>query len=445
MKQIKKGELKQLNKTYKNNNVNLIARNALNRVSISDLVKNNTQSSSTQNNFSINLDTLKVTNQMQSGRCWIFAGLNILREYTAKKYKLDDFELSQNFVSFYDKLEKCNYFLELMISLKDKPLDDRLLLHFLTNPIDDGGQWNMFVNIIKKYGIVPKSVYPETYQSENTTQINVYLNRYLRKTTMLIRNSSNKKEIDRIKEQAVKDIYFILCDAFGVPPTEFTFDFTNKKKKYHYGDLTTPKKFFNEYIGINLNNFVSIINSPTKDKPFNKAYEDIYLNNVAEGSKVRYLNLEMSRIKELSIKQLQDGHPVWFGSDCVKYGYFDKKGGLWDDKSYNEDLLFQVDTFLSKDEMLDYRESSMDHAMVLTGVNLVNGKPTKWKVQNSWGDTVGNKGYYVATNSWFDRFVYQVVIDKKYLTEKELKAYEEQPIYLEPWDPMGSLAKNCLN
>ena len=440
MNQIKKGVLKELNKTYINNNLNLVARNALNKVSISDLVKNNLQSSSTQDNFSINIETLKVTNQMQSGRCWIFAGLNILREYTAKKYKLEDFELSQNYVSFYDKLEKSNYFLELMIKLKDKPLDDRLLLHFLTNPIDDGGQWDMFANIIRKYGIVPKSVYPETYQSENTTQINVYLNRYLRKITMIIRKS-NQKEITKIKDEAMEKVYFMLCNAFGVPPTEFSFDFTNKKKKYHYSDVITPKKFFTDYIGINLNNYVSIINSPTEDKPFNKMYEDKYLNNVIEGNKVRYLNLDINRIKELTIKQLSDGYPVWFGSDCIKYGYFDRKGGLWDDKSYNEDLLFQIDKYLTKDEMLDYRESAMDHAMVLTGVNLIKGKPTKWKIQNSWGDKVGNKGYYVATTSWFDRFVYQVVINKKYLSEKEKNTLKQEPILLEPWDPMGSLAK----
>jgi len=441
MREIKKEQLSKLNSLYKDNIINTIAKNALNKNTISSLVKNTTQNEFVQNNFSINIETLKVTNQMQSGRCWIFASCNFLREFTAKKYNLEDFELSQNYITFYDKLEKSNFFLDVMIQLKDKPLDDRLLLHYLSNPVDDGGQWDMFVNIVKKYGIVPKSAYPETYQSSNTEQINIILNRFLRKTTMLIRKSKSKKEINKIRKEAVEKIYSVLCNAFGTPPVKFTFDYTDKKKKYFYTDIITPKEFFNKYIGISLNNYVCIINSPTKDKPFNKVYVDKNLKNVIEGKDITYLNLDINRMKELTIKQLSNKTPVWFGSDCVKYGYFDREGGLWDDKSYNEDLLFQIDSYLTKDEMLDYRESSMNHAMVLTGVNIINNKPTKWKVQNSWGDKIGNKGYYVATTSWFERFVFEVVIDKKYLSKKELEALKEKPTYLDPWDPMGSLAK----
>lgn len=441
MKQIQKSYLNDIKKEYLEDNAYSIARHALNNNMIVDIIRSNKNSSLTQNNFSINIETLPVSNQMQSGRCWIFAGCNFLREFTAKKYNMDSFELSQNYVAFYDKLEKSNYFLESMISLKDKDVTDRVVMHLLNEPISDGGQWDMFVNIVKKYGIVPKSVFPENYQSSNTAQIDILLNRYLRRAALMIRKASSLKEIDTIKNNSIKEIYFMLCTSFGTPPSRFSFDFTDKKKKYHYKENLTPKTFLNEFIGVKLDDYVSIINAPTKDKPYNNVYTVKYLGNVYEGNIVKYLNLDMKRLKELTIKQLKDGIPVWFGSDCIKYGYFNKNGGLWDDKSYNEDLLFQIDTFMTKEEMLDYRESTMNHAMVLTGVNLVGENPTKWKIQNSWGDKVANKGYYVATDSWFDRFVYQVVVDKKYLNEKELNAIKGEVHYLEPWDPMGSLAK----
>ena len=201
----------------------------------------------------------------------------------------------------------------------------------------------------------------------------------------------------------------------------------------------TPKEFLERYIGINLNEYVSIINSPTKDKPFNQTYTVKYLGNVIEGNAVKYLNMEMDRLKELVIEQLKNNEPVWFGSDCVKGS--DRESGIWDDLSFDRDLLFQVDTKMSKGAMLETRESAMNHAMVITGVNLEDERPTKWKIENSWGDTVANKGYYVATDSWFSKFVYQAVINKKYLTEEEKMNLEKEPQKLELWDPMGTLAE----
>ena len=441
MKQIQKRHLEKLKTLYLNNDIYSISRHALSRNKISDLVRNTERTEFTQNQFSIDIQTLPVTNQMQSGRCWIFAGCNILREYTAKKYKLKNFELSQNYISFYDKLEKSNFFLEKMIELKEKPLDDRLVLHILDNPIDDGGQWDMFVNIVKKYGVVPKNAYPETFQSSNTDQLDKILNRYLRKITNLIRDNKSVKQLNEIKQTAMDNIYYLLCSSFGVPPTKFSFEYVDKNKKYHCIDDLTPKRFFSECVGINLDNYVSIINAPTKDKSFNKLYYVKHIGNVCDGKPVTFLNLEMKRFKQIVLSQLSDKNPVWFGSDCDKYGYFNTDEYLWDDKSYNEDLLLQIDSFMTKDEMLDYRESQMNHAMVLTGVNIKNNKPTKWKIQNSWGEKIANKGYFVATDSWFDRFVYQAVVNKKYLTEEEKQLLNMQKIPLDPWDPMGTLAK----
>ena len=441
MNEIKKEDLEEIKKEYTQNKINTVSRHALNKNKISDLVTLSERSSCLQNNFSINLDTLPVTNQKASGRCWIFAGCNILREKVAKKYNLEQFELSQNYIAFYDKLEKCNYFMTSIISLLDKDLDDRTLSFILTRGIEDGGQWDMFVNIISKYGVVPKDVFPETYQSSNTKEVDNLLNLYLRGFTAKIRNiKSNKTKVEEFRKKGIKEVYQILCSCFGIPPVKFSFEYVDKDKNYNIMKDITPNEFLEDFVEFNATDYISIINSPTKDKPFNELYTVKYLGNVVEGKNIRYINLPMERFKELVLFQLTDKESVWFGSDCTKYG--NRENGFWDDASYNEQELFQVDLNMTKEEMLDMRESAMNHAMVLTGVNIDEEKPTKWKIQNSWGDETAHKGYFVATDTWFDKYVYQVVINKKYLNEEELNILDKQPIELEPWDPMGTLAHN---
>lgn len=437
MKEIKKEYLNSLLKEYMNDPIYSISRSALNKTKISDLVRVGEESVNIQNHFSVDIDTMKVANQKNSGRCWIFAGLNILREKVAKKYNIEKFELSQNYIAFYDKLEKCNYFLDSIITLLDKDKDDRLLSFILQRGIEDGGQWDMFVNVVKKYGVVPQSVFAETYQSENTREIDNVLNRFLRKVAFKLRKCSSE-DIDSIKDDAISKIYKLLCSSFGVPPKSFSFEFVDKDKKYNIIKDITPMDFLNNYIDIDLDEYVSIINSPTSEKPFNKTYTVSYLGNVVEGKDILYLNLEMSRLKELSLLQLQNFEPVWFGSDCMKYGDRDK--GFWDDKSFNEQDLLGLDLTMTKEEMLDTRESSMNHAMVLTGVNIDDSAPNRWKIENSWGDEVADKGYYVATDTWFDNYVYQVVINKKYLNDEEKELLGLKPTILNPWDPMGTLA-----
>lgn len=441
MKELTKEYLNEIDSEYKENKIYKLSRLALNKTKISDLVRVGEEKSHLGNNFSIDIKTMKVANQKNSGRCWIFAGLNILREEIAKRYDIEDFELSQNYIAFYDKLEKCNYFLNSVIELSDKDIDDRLLSFILMRGIEDGGQWDMFVNVVKKYGVVPKNTFPETFQSENTGEIDNILNRYLRKTTYMIRRLYKKNqmdEIDKLKEKVMKEIYQILCSSFGIPPKEFSFEYVDKKEKYHLIKNITPLKFLEEFVNFNIDDYVSIINSPTIDKPFNKTYTIKYLGNVIEGKKILHLNLSMDRFRDLIVNQLSDKKLVWFGSDCSKYG--DRDEGIWDDNSYDEGSLLQIDLKMSKEEMLDMRESAMNHAMVFTGVNIEDGIPTKWKIENSWGDEKANKGYYVATTSWFNNYVYQAVIDKKYLSKNEIKLLDEEPKELEPWDPMGTLA-----
>ena len=436
MKEIFIEDLNRIEKEYSKNIGYTIARRALNKTKISDLSIKSEQTEYTRNAFSIDLKTLPVTNQKRSGRCWIFAGCNVIREKIAQKYNLKDFELSQNYIAFYDKLEKCNYLLEKIISLKDREKDDRTLDYLLSTGIQDGGQWDLFVNVVNKYGLVSKSAFPETFQSSNTAEIDKLLNKYIRKFAYDIRNT--KVDIQAEKDEYIKNIYKILCSSFGVPPKEFSFEYVDKDKNYHIIKNLTPLKFYKEIVPIDLNDYVSIINSPTEDKPFNKVYTVDFLGNVLEGNEIIYLNLEIERLKELAISQLKEGETVWFGSDCGKEA--DRENGIWDDKTFDIDTLFQINSEMSKGEMLDTRESAMNHAMVITGVNLDENKPTKWKIENSWGDDVANKGYYTATDTWFSKFVYQIVVNKKYLTEKEQEILKEEKIRLKPWDPMGTLA-----
>lgn len=436
MNEISKENLKNIEEEYTKNVISTIARRALSKSKIRDITKVNEQTEFTRDMFSINLKTLPVTDQKSSGRCWIFAGCNVIREAIAKKYNLEEFEISQNYVAFYDKLEKCNYLLESIISLKDREKDDRTLDYLLSTGIQDGGQWDLFVNIVNKYGVVPKNAFPETYQSSNTYGIDNLLNKYIRKFAYEIRNE--EMDIQSRKEKSIREIYSILCSCFGIPPKTFSFEYVDKDKNYHIVKDLTPMKFYQEIVEMDLNNYVSIINSPTSDKPFNNVYTVDYLGNVAEGNEVLYLNLPIKRLKELAVNQLKDGESVWFGSDCGKDA--DGTDGVWDDSTFDIDTLFQIDSSMSKGAMLDTRESAMNHAMVITGVNLENENPTKWRIENSWGEKYGHKGYYVATDSWFSKYVYQIVINKKYLSEEEKNILNNERIRLKPWDPMGTLA-----
>ena len=438
MKEINNKWLELADKGFRKNDKLRVLQRCLSKNSIDSSTYVLEHETNDQFRFSIDIPTMTATNQKQSGRCWIFAGLNLLREEIAKKYNIESFELSQNYVAFYDKLEKINYALESLIELKDRDNDDRVVHWVLTSGIADGGQWDMLVNIIEKYGLVAKDAMLETAISSETRTINYLINAMIRKFNEKIRKEKNIKEIQKIKESTLKDAYNLLCTCFGTPPTKFDFEYVDKNKEYHLKQDITPLEFYKEYVGDILKDYVSIVNAPTKDKPFNEVYTVDYLGNVVDGKEIRYLNLEMKEFKKLVVKQLKNKELVWFGSDCSRYG--DRPNGLWDDKLFAYDDSFGIDFTLTKESSLDNRHSAMNHAMVLTGVNLVDGEPTKWKIENSWGNNVANKGYYMCSDSWFDRFVYQAVIHKKHLSSKQLKYLEKEVKHLNPWDPMGTLA-----
>ncbi|MCI2033076.1 MAG: C1 family peptidase [Lactobacillus sp.] len=394
--------------------------------------------------FSIDLSTGAVANQKQSGRCWMFAALNTMRHGIQAQFKLKDFELSQNYTFFWDKFEKSNYFYENVLKTADQPLDSRKVAFLMTTPQQDGGQWDMLTALIDKYGIVPKTAMPETYSSSKSNELNAVLNLKLRKDAVTLRQLvADKASADQIasaKDQMLSEVYRILSYTLGNPPTQFDFEYRDDDKAYHIDRDLTPKTFYDKYIGWNLDQYQSIINSPTADKPYDHVYTVEMLGNVVGGREVRHLNLEINDFKALAIKQLQAGESVWFGSDVGQSS--DRQIGILDTQIYDKDDLFATDLTMTKAQRLDYGESLMTHAMVLTGVDLVDGKPTKWKVENSWGDKVGEKGYFVASDSWFDEFVYQIVINKQFLSpelQTVIKDENDHPTVLAPWDPMGAL------
>lgn len=393
--------------------------------------------------FSIDIDTGKVADQKRSGRCWMFAALNTMRHSMREKLHMkDDFELSQNYTFFWDKLEKSNYFLENVLQTAGLPTSDRKVAWLMQTPQQDGGQWDMLVALIQKYGVVPQTVMPETFNSSNSTEINKQLNLKLRKDAVELRElvAANKGDADiqKAKEKMLNEIYRMLAYTFGEPPANFDFEYRDTDNNYHRIENITPQEFFKKYVGWNLDDYVSIINAPTADKPFNHMYTVEMLGNVLGGRQVRHLNLDMQTFRKVAIEQLKHGESVWFGSDVGQES--DRKKGIMDPNLYHQDELFDVDFSMSKAERLDYGESMMTHAMVLTGVDLVNGQPTKWKVENSWGDKVGEKGFFVMSNDWMEEFCYQIVVNKKYLPKDLQEILKEEPTVLAPWDPMGALA-----
>ena len=420
-----------------------IIRNSILNVGLDETALDHGAKSLQQHTFSLELETGDITSQMKSGRCWLFAGLNTMRFKVMKKLKLKNFELSQSHAMFFDKLEKANYFLENILETLDEPTDSRLIMWLLDAPLQDGGQWDMFTALIEKYGVVPKAVMPETYSSSNTARMNSILTLTLRGFAKELRETFAKGELDeklQVRKKKMMDEFYRLLTLFlGVPPTEFDFEYVDKNKDYHADRKLTAKVFYDKYVDMDLSNYISIINAPTQNKPFNKTFTVQYLGNVEGGNPVKYLNLDMKTFKALAIKQLKDKDPVWFGSDVGKK--MKREEGILDENVYTYEQALATQFKLDKAGRLDYGDSLMTHAMVLTGVNLIDEKPNRWKVENSWGDKNGNKGYFVMSDAWFDQYVYQIVIDKKYLSPEQLEAWETKPIELKPWDPMGSLAK----
>ena len=344
---------------------------------------------------------------------------------------------------FFDKLERANYFLENIIKNIKEDKDSRLMMWLLDCLMEDGGQWSMFVNLVKKYGIVPKEIYPESISSSATNLMNLHINEKLKEYACLMREKyfQNKsiEELRGLKENMLNTIYRILAIHNGIPPKEFHWNYIDKDSKFHsHQTKINPKEFLREYVGVDTSEYVSLINCPTDDKPLNKHYTVEFLGNVAEGDEVSYLNIDIDTIKQSVIKTLKQDEPVWFGCDVGKNLSIDQ--GILDQEAFNFAELYNTTFNMTKSAMVDYGHTKMTHAMLFTGVHEENNKPARWKVENSWGEKRGKKGFLVMGDKWFDQYVFQVVVPKRVLDDRILQILKEKAIKLKPWDAMGSLA-----
>ncbi len=419
-----------------------VAQNAVTQVTVEDVALNRSVLTSTDHTFSHLLDDWAVTNQKKSGRCWMFAGLNLLRVGAMKRMGLKEFELSQNYTLFWDKLERANYFLEAIIETAGRPLDDRTVAFLLDRPLDDGGQWNMFVNIVRKHGVIPKAFMPESESSSNTRVMNAVLLAKLREGARTLRDlragGAPMEAARAAKEEILQVIYRILATHLGNPPSRVDWQWNDKDRKFHRDGEMTPQEFAQRYLDLPLDDYVCLVHDPRATSPFGRTFTVQYLGNVVGGDIVTYLNVEIDLMKQLAVRAITGGEPVWFGCDVGKMMRRDL--GIWDVGIFDFEGVYGTAFDLSKAERLLYHQTAMNHAMLFTGVDVVNGRPRRWRVENSWGDDIGRKGFFVMNDSWFDEHMFEIAARRSALPQHLQDALRQDPIILPPWDPMGSLA-----
>ena len=439
-KNISLSEIKKYKNKFLKNNKNTASRNALIKNDL-DTVSLNWENYSKINHHFSNLikKELPATDQKASGRCWGFAGLNLMRLKVVENLDLSNFEFSQNYFMFCDKLEKANYFLENIIQTKDHAYDSRLIMHLVKAPVQDGGQWDMFVNLINKYGAVPKDVMPETNHSSKSMSMNYILTHKLREFASILRKK-RLKNLSSLKKEMMEVIFNLLAMFLGQPPDVINWSTRNKDNRYFFISDMTPKDFCKKYADINIKDKVCLIHAPMSNKKFNTVYTVEYLGNVIEGQIIKYLNVDVQKLKKSAIQSIKNNEAVWFGCDVGKR--FSREQGVLDIGIYDYENVFQTDFKMNKQTRLEYGDSEMTHAMLLTGVDIKKRNSTKWKIENSWGTKSGNKGYMMMTDEWFDEYTYEIVVDKKYISKRLLKYLDMEPVVLAPWDPMGALASN---
>ena len=413
-------------------------QNAVTQTTIDDIALDRQIVTTTDHATSHLLDDWKVTNQKNSGRCWMFAGLNLLRVGAAQKLNLKDFEFSQNHVMFWDKLERANYFLEAIIETSDREADDRTVSCLLDTVVDDGGQWNMFAAIVDKHGLVPKSVMPETESSSSTARLNTALRSVLREGAKTLRPIDDEEQARERKRDILAVAHRILSIHLGTPPDRFFWQWTDKDRDFHRDGELTPVEFAEKYVTIPFGDYVCLVDDPRPSSPRGATLTVDYLGNVVEAPLVTYLNVDVDTMKELAAKAIVGGEPVWFGCDVGPMMRRDL--GIWDAKLYDLEGVYDTPFALDKADRLVYRESMMTHAMLFTGVDLVDDVPRRWRVENSWGDEMGTDGFFTMNDNWFDEYVFEIAARRSALPPELQEALDEEPIVLPAWDPMGALA-----
>ena len=424
--------LNQIKSSYKHTPADKAIYNAMAETSIAVLAKNHENLVNFDTNFTNKVVSHGITDQQQSGRCWLFTGLNVLRAQMMAKYGLDEMEFSQNYCFFYDQLEKANLFLQGIIDTREKPMDDKMVEWLFRNPISDGGQFTGISDVIGKYGVVPSSVMPETYSSENTSQIARLVGLKLRECGLQLRDEAAKgvkvSALEAKKTEMLSTVYRMLALAFGEPVERFTWTMNGETKEY------TPQSFYQEYLGNDLtNNYVMLMNDPSRE--YYKCYEIDFDRHVYDGKNWTYVNLPVEDIKAMAIESIKDSTMMYFSCDVAKF--LDSKRGTLDLKNFDYESLMGTTFGMNKKQRVQTFASGSSHAMTLMAVDLdKDGKPKKWMVENSWGAEAGYKGHLIMTDEWFDEYMFRLVVEKKYVPEKVLNILKQKPIRLPAWDPM---------
>lgn len=424
--------LNQIKSSYKHTPADKAIYNAMAETSIAVLAKNHENLANFDTNFTNKVVSHGITDQQQSGRCWLFTGLNVLRAQMMAKYGLDEMEFSQNYCFYYDQLEKANLFLQGIIDTREKPMDDKMVEWLFRNPISDGGQFTGISDVIGKYGVVPSSVMPETYSSENTSQIARLVGLKLREFGLQLRDEAAKgvkvSALEAKKTEMLSTVYRMLALAFGEPVERFTWTMNGETKEY------TPQSFYQEYLGNDLtNNYVMLMNDPSRE--YYKCYEIDFDRHVYDGKNWTYVNLPVEDIKAMAIESIKDSTMMYFSCDVAKF--LDSKRGTLDLKNFDYESLMGTTFGMNKKQRVQTFASGSSHAMTLMAVDLdKDGKPKKWMVENSWGAEAGYKGHLIMTDEWFDEYMFRLVVEKKYVPEKVLNILKQKPIRLPAWDPM---------
>lgn len=442
--------LEGLRTAFDEREANHVAMNAVTQVGIDEVAHNYNRSRLLQHRFSVSIDNGTVTSQAHSGRCWLFSSLNVARFVARKALNIDgestanpmgDFELSQNYAMYYDKLERVNYFLRDVAALvrAGEPVDSQLMRFLMGDVMGDGGQWIMAMNIYKKYGAVPKQFYPETASSQNTSQMNDQLRRLLHQAASHM--VSNPDGIDEIIDRTLEAGHRILTIHLGTPPTSFDWEWTDKDGVFHRDGRITPQEFWKRYVNAGLEDYVCLVDDPRPEHPKGRKIGIEHLGNVAGGDPTEYLNVPVEVMKDCARRLMSEqGLPVWFGADC--HPMMDRKAGQWATDLFEYGRVYGVDFDMDKEQQVRFGDSAQDHAMAFVGVDVADdGRTTKrWRVENSWGGDIANKGYFTMSDDWFSQYVYEVAVPKSMLSEEYRQAFDQEAIMLPAWDPMGALA-----
>ena len=432
--------LDKISAAYEDNAYDKAISNALAGTSIATLAINADNAAMIDTHFSDRVRTKGITDQKSSGRCWLFTGLNVLRAKMIDKYGLPGMEFSQSYLFFYDQLEKANLFLQGVIDTRELPFEDRKVDWLFSNPLSDGGQFTGVSNLVSKYGVVPAEAMPETYQANNTSQMANLLKLKLREDGLELRKAyekgSNKNALQKMKVAQLSEIYRMLALCLGEPVKEFEWTRCDKENNIVSRKIYTPKSFYDEFIGEDLeNNYVMIMNDPCRE--YGKVYEIDYDRHVYDGHNWLYINLPVERIKEMAIASIKDNVAMYFSCDVGKF--LNRSKGVLDIANFDYESLMGVKFGMDKKERVQTHASGSSHAMTLIAVDIVDGEPVKWMVENSWGPASGYKGCLIMTDEWFDEYMFRLVVEKKYVPEDILKMLEQTPEQLPAWDPMFSM------